>query len=58
MPDPAETQAAHAEFLVELALQHLHPEPLPPQPEMPADLEQALERMAEAMQAMRAARRG
>jgi hypothetical protein len=57
MSDPAETQAAHAEFLIELALLHLHPEPLPPQPAQPTDLEQALERMGEAMQTLYGGRR-
>jgi hypothetical protein len=55
--DPAETHAAFAELLTEMALQHLHPAPLPPQPEAPADVEQALARLAEAMQGLYAARR-
>jgi hypothetical protein len=32
MADPAEIQAGYVELLTELALLHLHPEPLPPQP--------------------------
>jgi hypothetical protein len=58
MSDPAETQAAFAELLVGIALLHLHPEPLPPQPAQSADMEQVLERMGEAMQTMYGGRRG
>jgi hypothetical protein len=49
MSDPAEQQAGYVEFLTELALMHLHPDPMPPQPVMPVDMTQVLEKMAEAM---------
>jgi hypothetical protein len=57
MSDPAEQQAAFAEFLTELALLHLHPDPLPPQPAPAADMAQALERMGEAMHVLYGPRR-
>lgn len=52
MSDPAEQQAAFAEFLVELALLHLYPEPMPPQPAPSADVEEALARMGQVMLVM------
>jgi hypothetical protein len=58
MANPAETQAAHAEFLIELALMHLHPEPMPPQPAQPNGVIEALEKMGEAMHVLYGGRRG
>ena len=57
MPDAAEQQAAIADFLTEMLLLGLHPEPLPPQPPLSADAEQALERLAEAMNVLHPSRR-
>lgn len=58
MADPAEQQAALAEFLTELLLQRLHPEQIPPQPPQPIGLDQALVQIAEAMAVMYPRRRG
>lgn len=57
MADPAETQAGYVEFLTELALMHLHPGPMPPQPASPIDLEQALEQMGGALFVLYGSRR-
>jgi hypothetical protein len=57
MPDPAETQAALADFLTEMLLLGLHPEPMPPQPPLPADVAQALEKMGVAMIVLYGSRR-
>jgi hypothetical protein len=57
MSDPAEQQAAYAEFLIELALQHLHPEPMPPQPAPAVDMAQAMKQMGEAMNVLYPSRR-
>lgn len=54
MSDPAEQQAAVAEFLTELALLHLRPEPLP----QPAGFDQALVQMAAAMNVLYGGQRG
>ena len=48
-PDPAARQAAIADFLTEMLLLGLHPEPLPPQPALTDDARQALERLAGVM---------
>ena len=57
MSDPAAQQAALADFLTEMLLLGLHPEPTPPQPALPDDAKQALERLAEVMDVMYGDRR-
>ena len=58
MSDPAEQQAAIADFLTEMLLLGLHPEPVSPQPPLPDDAKQALERLAEVMGVMYGDQRG
>ena len=57
MANHAEQQAALADFLTEMLLLGLHPELTPPQPPLPDDAKQALERLAEVMDVMYGDRR-
>ena len=50
MSDPAEQQAAIADFLTEMLLLGLHPKPVPPQPPLSDAAKQALEWLAEAIE--------
>ena len=52
MADPAAQQAALADFLTEMLLLGLDPEPVPSQPPLPDDATQALERLAAVMDVM------